>query len=59
MLTVQPVQSQVFFCDHIIIDLYELILPEVMKCLFLMQSKFCDLKRSLQSEAQEKLQQMP
>jgi len=59
MLTVQPMQSQVFFCDHIVIDLYGLILPEVMKCLSLTQSKFCDLERSLQSEAQEKLQQMP
>lgn len=59
MPTLQPVQSGVFFCDHIVNELYGLFLPEVMKGLSLTQSRSCDLERSLRSEAQEKLQQMP
>ena len=56
---VHPVQSEVFFCDHIVLELYGLILPEVLKSLYLTQSKSKALERSLRSEAQEKLPQMP
>lgn len=54
-----PLQSEVFFCDHIVIELYGLILPEIIKGVSVTRSRSSDLERSLRSEAQEKLQQMP
>lgn len=56
--TLQPVLSEVFFCDHIVIELYGLILPEVIRRLSLTRSRSVDLERSLRSEVQRKLQQM-
>lgn len=59
LATTQSVASEVLFCDHIIEEIYGMVLSEIVEGLGLRQNESIVLERSLRNEVRDKLQQMP